>query len=261
MEIDISTIVLLCVAAFLAGFVDAIVGGGGLIQTPAALILLPGYSVAAVLATVKIPSFCGTAIAAQQYIRKVPVNWKLITALCTTAFFASYAGSQVLLYVRNDFMKPVLLVVLFVVAIYTYTKKNFGEQVHRSHTPRKELILALCISLVIGFYDGFIGPGTGSFFILTFIAFLGFDFLRASASAKLVNLATNLGSITLFIIQGKIVWALALPMALSNAAGGAVGARLAIAKGNRFIKMFFLFIVIATLLRFLYDVIKTSTFN
>jgi hypothetical protein len=94
---------------------------------------------------------------------------------------------------------------------------------------------------------------------LAFIAFLGFDFLRASASAKLVNLATNLGSITLFILQGKIVWALALPMALSNAAGGAVGARLAIAKGNRFIKMFFLCIVIATLLRFLYDVLKTSS--
>ena len=152
MEIELSTIVLLCLAAFLAGFVDAIVGGGGLIQTPAALILLPGYPVAAVLATVKIPSFCGTAIAAQQYIRKVPVNWKLIAALCTMAFFASYAGSQVLLFVRNDFMKPVLLIVLFCVAIYTYTKKNFGEQVHKSHSQTKELMLALTISLIIGFY-------------------------------------------------------------------------------------------------------------
>jgi len=257
MDIEISTVIFLCVAAFMAGFVDAIVGGGGLIQTPAALVLLPGHPVAAVLATAKIPSFCGTAIAAVQYNRKVPIDWKLISVLCSIAFFASFAGSQVLLIVSNQFMKPVLLIVLFGVAVYTYTKKNFGEQVKKQHSQSKELWLAVAISTVIGFYDGFIGPGTGSFLILAFIAFLGFDFLRASASAKMVNLATNLGSITLFIIQGKIMWMLAFPMAISNAAGGALGARMAIAKGNRFIKLFFLFVVMATLFRFLYDVLKS----
>jgi uncharacterized protein len=255
MNIAIETIFFLCFAAFMAGFVDAIVGGGGLIQTPAALILLPAHPVAAVIASTKIPSFSGTSMAALQYIRKVPIRWKLMSIICTIAFFASFAGSQLLTMVSNAFMKPVLLVVLSAVAIYTYSKKNFGEHTEKQLLPKKEIAIGILFSLLLGFYDGFIGPGTGSFFILAFIAFLGFDFLKASASAKLVNLATNLGSITLFIIQGKILWKVAIPMAFSNAIGGAIGARLAIAKGNRFIRIFFLIVVIGTLLRFLYDVL------
>jgi len=246
---------MLCIAAFAAGFVDAIVGGGGLIQTPASLVVLGAQPVSAVLATVKIPSFTGTGFAAAQYIKKVPVKWKLLTLLCTIAFFSAYAGSQLLLYVSNSFMKPVLLVVLAAVAVYTYTKKDFGQQRVRKTAPKKQTLYAVLISLFVGFYDGFIGPGTGSFFILLFIAFLGFDFLQASAHAKLVNLATNLGSITLFILHGKIIWAAALPMAVFNALGAIAGARLAITKGNRFIRVFFLIIVIATLLRFTYDVV------
>ena len=255
MNIAIETIALLCLAAFVAGFVDAIVGGGGLIQTPAALILLPTFPVAAVIASTKIPSFSGTAMAAYQYVQKVPINRKLMSVICTIAFFASFAGSQVLTMMSNSFMKPVLLIVLTGVAIYTYSKKNFGEHVDKHHSKETELWLGILLSLVVGFYDGFIGPGTGSFFILGFITLLGFDFLRASASAKLVNLATNLGSITLFIIKGNIIWKVAIPMALSNALGGAIGARLAIAKGNRFIRIFFLIVVIGTLIRFLIDVV------
>ena len=247
-------VVLLCVAAFIAGLVDAIVGGGGLIQTPAALVILSSYPVASVLGTTKIPSFSGTTFAALQYMKKVRVQWKLLTVLCTTAFLAAYAGSELLTVVSNRFMRPLLLVVLTVVAFYTYSKKNFGQQVIKNHSENTEFLYCFFISLVIGFYDGFIGPGTGSFLILAFIGLLGFDFLQASAHAKLVNLATNLGSIILFTLHGKIIWAIALPMALSNAAGGAVGARLAIAKGNKFIRAFFLLVVTATLLRFLYDV-------
>lgn len=255
MNIAIETIVFLCLAAFIAGFVDAIVGGGGLIQTPAALILLPAHPVAAVIASTKIPSFSGTTMAAVQYVRKVPIKWKLMSIVCTIAFFASFAGSQVLTMVSNAFMKPVLLVVLSAVAIYTYSKKNFGEHAEKQHSSKQEIGLGVLFSLILGFYDGFIGPGAGSFFILAFITLLGFDFLKASASAKLVNMATNLGSITLFIIQRKIIWKVAIPMAFSNAIGGAIGARLAIAKGNRFIRILFLIVVIGTLLRFLYDVI------
>lgn len=251
---EIYPILLLCIAAFAAGFVDAIVGGGGLIQTPASLVILSAQPVSVVLATVKVPSFTGTAFAVGQYIKKVPVRWRLMGWLCATAFISSYAGSQLLLKVSNEFMKPVLVFVLTAVAIYTYTKKNFGQQKHRDLPRRKELLYAVVISAVIGFYDGFIGPGTGSFFILAFIAILGFDFLGASTHAKMVNLATNLGSITLFIIQGKIIWGIALPMAACNALGGFLGARLAIAKGNGFIRIFFLLIVVCTLLRFVWDV-------
>jgi uncharacterized protein len=252
--IETYQLVILCVVAFCAGFVDAIVGGGGLIQTPAALVLLPHFPVATVIGSIKIPSFSGTALATRQYLKKVVINWKLVTLICTIAFFASFAGSQLLTVVSNQFMKPVLLVVLIGVAIYTFSKKNFGQKQDKTISQKTEWVRAVLISLVIGFYDGFIGPGAGSFLILAFVSLLHFDFLHASAHAKLVNLATNLGSITLFLIKGKIIWVVALPMAACNALGGALGANLAIAKGNRFIRHFFLFIVLITLARFMYDI-------
>jgi uncharacterized protein len=245
---------LLCLAAFLAGFVDAIVGGGGLIQLPAALVILPSFPVASVIGSLKIPAFSGTSIAAWQYIKKVDINWKLVTVICTIAFFASYTGSFLLTHVSNAFMKPVLLVVLTAVALYTYTKKDFGQKEEIDLSVKKQLQSGVLISLIIGFYDGFIGPGAGSFLILAFIAFLGFDFLHASAHAKLVNLATNLGSVTLFIIKGKIIWSIALPMAAANSLGGFAGAKLAIAKGNKFIRVFFLIVIVGILIRFCWDV-------
>lgn len=247
-------LLLLCLAAFAAGFIDAVVGGGGLIQLPAALILLPSYPVSSVIATLKIPAFSGTSVAAWQYVQRVKMDWRNISLMCTIAFFASFGGSYLLTQVSNAFMKPVLLVVLAAVAIYTFFKKDFGQQSGIAPANDRGVGLSVAISLAIGLYDGFIGPGAGSFLILAFIALLHYDFLHASANAKLVNLATNLGSITLFLFKGKIMWALALPMALSNMAGGALGARLAIGKGNRFIRIFFLFVVVGTLLRFAYDI-------
>ena len=254
MQIEWYQLALLCIAAFCAGFIDAVVGGGGLIQLPAALILLPSYPVSSIIASLKIPAFSGTSVAAYQYVRRVEIDWKRVTLMCTIAFFASFSGSYLLTMVSNAFMKPVLLVVLTVVAIYTFIKKNFGQKAGDAPPEKLQLWFAVAISLCIGFYDGFIGPGAGSFLMLAFIALLGYDFLHASANAKLVNLATNLGSITLFLFKGKVIWLLALPMAASNALGGAIGARLAIGKGNRFIRIFFLFVVVATLLRFAYDI-------
>ena len=251
---DTFTIILLCIAAFSAGFVDAIVGGGGLIQTPAALVLLPDMPVSTVIGSIKIPSFSGTFFAARQYLKRVAMNWRLTALMCITAFIAAFAGSQLLTVVSNRFMKPVILIVLILVAIYTYSKKNFGQQVHKQHSSKTIIWLSLLISLVIGFYDGFIGPGAGSFLVLAFIAILGFDFMQASANAKIVNLSTNLGSIVLFLLKGSILWTVAIPMAISNAIGGIFGARLALQKGNRFIRIFFLLVVTATLLRFGYDV-------
>ena len=250
---DIVTLILLCFFAFSAGFVDAIVGGGGLIQTPAAMILLPHFPVATVIGSLKVPSFTGTAFATVQYLRKVSINWSMAAAMCTIAFVAAFAGSEVLTMVSNRYMKPVIFVVLIGVAIYTYTKKNFGQHTQKDHSSRREWLYAILISLCIGFYDGFIGPGAGSFLVLAFITLLGFDFLHASANAKLINLATNLGSISLFLLKGIILWQIAIPMAICNGIGGIVGARLAIARGNRFIRVFFLLIITATLLRFGYD--------
>ena len=249
-------IILLCIAAFLAGFVDAVSGGGGLIQTPAAIVLLPQHPVAVAIATIKIPAFSGTSLAAWQFARKVKLNYRLLVVLIIIAFFAAFAGSKLLTMVSNSFMKPVLLVVLIVVAIYTYANKNFGFHKEKEHSSLQQWGYSIAISLVLGFYDGFIGPGAGSFLILAFISLLGFDFLTASAHSKFVNLATNLGSMIFFMISGKILYAVALPMAACNALGGILGARLAILKGNKFIRIFFLIVVIITILRFAYDVFK-----
>lgn len=251
---DITILVLLCIAAFVAGFVDAIVGGGGLIQTPIGLILMPNLPVATVIGSLKIPSFSGTLFAAIQYLKKIEMNWKLLIIMMVLAVPSAFAGSALLTDVSNDFMKPLLLVVLSLLVVYTYAKKNFGQHTDKSHSAKQQLIYAVLISFFIGFYDGFIGPGTGSFLVMAFITLLGFDFLQASANAKMVNLATNFGSIVLFIIKGKIIWMVAIPMAVCNAFGGFIGAKLAISKGNKFIRIFFLIVVVGTLIRFAYDV-------
>ncbi len=248
------TLLFLCFAAFAAGFVDAVVGGGGLIQIPAALVLLPGFPVATVIGTTKIPSFCGTSLAASQYARKVKLDYKRILLMILIASPMAFLGSHILTLVSNAFMKPLLLVILIGVAIYTYAKKNFGAHTEQEHTEMEHLLYAIGISLVFGFYDGFVGPGSGSFLILAFITLLGFDFLRASATAKFVNLSTNIGSIVLFALSGRILYQFALPMAACNAAGGVLGARLAILRGNKFIRIFFLSIVMVMIVRFAYDI-------
>lgn len=247
-------LILLCVAAFLAGFVDAIGGGGGLIQTPVALILMPNLAVSSIIGSLKIPAFSGTSFAANQYLKKVDMNWKLLSIMALVAFASAFLGSHLLTKIHNDFMKPLLLVVLTLIAVYTFTKKDFGIHQAKEHTVKRQFLLAISMSIVLGFYDGFIGPGTGSFLVLGFVSVLGFDFLHASANAKMVNLATNFGSICLFVLKGKIIWAIAIPMAICNAFGGWIGAKLAIKKGNGFIRVFFLIVVIGTLIRFGYDV-------
>src|SRR3954463_3638693 len=159
-------LILLCLAAFAAGFIDAIVGGGGLVQTPAGLVLMPLLPVSTVIGTLKIPAFSGTALAAVQYVQKVRIQWKLVSAMIVLAFSAAMAGSYCLTRVNNYFMKPLLLVILVLVALYTYTKKNFGTHTEKDHSYNQQLIFSVAASIILGFYDGFIGPGTGSFLIL-----------------------------------------------------------------------------------------------
>lgn len=247
-------IVLLCIASFVAGFIDAIVGGGGLIQTPAAFILMPAQNVATIIGTLKVPALSGTSVATYQYLKKATVNWKLFGLMAIVSFVFAYLGSSLLNVMKSDFMKPLLFVILVLLMVYTYLKKDFGQFQVDKLTQKQIYIYAITICVFIGFYDGFIGPGTGSLLIMAFIAILGFDFLQANIYAKLVNLATNIGSITLFVIKGKIIWSVAIPMAVCNASGAWLGARLAISKGNGFIRIFFLIVVGIALVRFGYDV-------
>lgn len=252
-------IITLCIAAFAAGFIDSIVGGGGLVQTPATLITLPQYPVATLLGTTKIPSFCGTSIASYHYAKKVPVQWKLLAVMCSVALAAAVTGSYTVSIVSNRYMKPVIFCILIAVAIYTYTKKNFGSAVSKSLHSKKELLYGVSFALLIGFYDGFIGPGAGSFLVLFFISALGFDFLKASAHAKFVNLATNIGSIIYFGGSGHILYHFAIPMATFNITGAYIGAKVAILKGNQLIRIFFLLVIAATIIRFGYDIFLKHT--
>lgn len=250
----LAELILLCIAAFGAGFIDAIVGGGGLLQTPAMLVIMPQYPVATLLGTTKIPSFSGTAFAAYKYSRNVQLNWKLLLSISAVAFIGAFTGAYCVSMLRNELIKPVIFCVLIAVAVYTYTKKDFGLHQEKEISVIRQLLIGLLFGIVIGFYDGLIGPGTGSFLILAFISLLGSDFLHASANAKFVNLATNLAAIIYFAGTGHIMFEIAIPMAVCNLMGSFAGTKLALLKGNKFIRVFFLVVVFGTILRFAYDI-------
>ncbi len=253
---DYSRILILCGFSFLAGFVDAIIGGGGLIQTPAMLFTLPQYPVPTLIGTTKIPSMFGSVMGAFQYNRRVAVVGRFIAPMMAIAFGASWLGSWTLSRVPNSFMKPLALVILICVFVYTLIKKDFGQVSHRVITASQQQTRMWGMGAGIGFYDGFFGPGTGSFLVLGFIVLIGFDFLKASAHAKLINASTNLASAIFFINEGNVLYAFAFPMAVANLSGAFLGARLALLKGNRFIRVFFLFLIAATILRFAWDLLR-----
>ncbi|PKP05207.1 MAG: hypothetical protein CVU11_00685 [Bacteroidetes bacterium HGW-Bacteroidetes-6] len=249
-------IVIICIVSFFAGFIDSIAGGGGLIQTPAILLLFPQFPVATLLGTTKIPSLSGTMFSAYLYSKKVEVNFRIFTILIPAAFAGAFLGSWVITLIEDDFIKPAILVILTLVAIYTFLNKSLGETTYRKTEIRKQMIIGSLFGFVIGFYDGMIGPGTGSFFILAFIVFLGFDFLTAAANAKMLNVATNIASIALFASTGNILYRLAIPMAICNVCGAFLGTKLALLKGNKFIRAFFLIVVVATIMRFAIEIFQ-----
>jgi uncharacterized membrane protein YfcA len=253
-------ILLLCMVSFCAGFIDAIVGGGGLLQTPAMLIILPQYPVATLFGTTKIPSLAGTAFAAFKYSRRVTINWKLLCPTIVTAFTGALLGAYCITLIRSDVIKPVILVLLIGIAVYTYSKKNFGLHQEMNLTLAKQLIIGLFFGFAIGFYDGLIGPGTGTFFMLAFISLLGKDFLNSSANAKYLNVGTNIAAIIYFAKSGHILYAVAIPMAVFNLGGSFLGIKLALLKGNKFIRIFFLIVVSATILRFAWDIFLKQLF-
>lgn len=246
----------MCLAAFGAGFVDAIAGGGGLIQVPVGLVLLRFVPVATVIGTLKFPAFCGTSLACLQYSKHVLWSSRRIFIFCLVAFCSALAGSYALTCVSNSFVKPLVFVILVFVAFFTFIKKNTTGVSKFSFSEKKSFSLALGLCLLVGFYDGFVGPGTGSFLLFGFILILGLDFLNASAQAKFVNLATNFASIIIFLLRGHVLFSLALPMCFFNAMGGYLGARVAIKKGNHFVRLIFLMVVFGTLIRLAFDIVE-----
>ncbi|HAT31010.1 MAG TPA: hypothetical protein DCW29_09230, partial [Janthinobacterium sp.] len=213
------TLLLLCLFAYFAGLIDAAVGGGGLIQLPALFNLMPQMPPATVFGTSKLAAACGTSFAARSFVGKVSVPWALVLPAAASAFLMSFLGAAAVSLVPPHVVRPLVLVLIIVMAIYTFIKKDFGA-VHRSREfGRREIILTVLIGGVIGFYDGLFGPGTGSFLIFLFIRFFAFDFLLASACAKVVNIGTNVAALIFFIKTGNVVYAVALPMAACNVLG------------------------------------------
>jgi uncharacterized protein len=242
-------LLLLCAFAFLAGFVDSVVGGGGLIQIPALMILLPGTPIPMLWGTNKLAAVCGTSLATYRYARHVQIDFRIVGPAAAIAFVFSFLGSRAVTLLRPEIFRPIVLVLLVAVAAYVFFVKDLGLVHQPKHPQRKAIGIGLLIGGALGFYDGFFGPGTGSFLIFAFVGIFGFDFLCASASAKLINLGTNLASALYFGATGQILYRIALPMAVCNILGALIGTRLAILKGSRFVRLFFLVIVLVLIAR------------
>lgn len=235
--------VLLALAAFLAGLVDAVVGGGGLIQVPVLFSALPREVPATLLGTSKLAGIFGTAAAAANYARRVRVAWSAAAPAALAAFALSFAGAWTVTRLPGDSVRLLLPVILIAVAVYTFKRKDFGATHAPVHSGNKEKLLALAMGAGIGFYDGFFGPGTGSFLMFLFVRFFGFDFLSASAAAKVVNVACNLSALLWFGYSGHLLWQLGLMMAVCQVTGSLVGTRLAIRHGSAFVRKLFLLVV------------------
>ena len=243
----------LLAAALLAGFVDAAVGGGGLIQIPALFTVLPRELPATLFGTNKLSSVFGTALAATRYARRVTMPWAATLPAAAAAFAASDGGAMAVAWLPRESLRPLLLVLLIGAAIYTFVRKDFGALHRPLHAGGRERLLAVLLGLVIGFYDGFFGPGTGSFLIFLFIRYFGFDFLHASAASKVVNVATNLAALAFFVPQGHLLPVVALLMAACNMCGALLGTRLALRHGSPFVRKVFLVVVSLLIVRFAWD--------
>lgn len=244
---------ILCSTA--AGFIDSIVGGGGLIQLPATFILFPKSPLPTLFGTNKIASLFGTASSAVQYARRIRFDFRVLIPVAICSGIASWLGAKAVTHVNPVTLKPLILIVLIVIAVYTFLKKDFGTTPTKQLTIQQQIFLGCLLALVVGFYDGFFGPGTGSFFVMGFVFFLGFEFIKASAYAKLINCMTNFSALIVFIQKGNYILTIAILMAICNVTGNLIGTRLALKKGNAFVRIFFLLVVSLMILRYGYDII------
>lgn len=248
------TILSLMFFAFIAGFLDAVVGGGGLIQLPALLINFPNTAIPTLFGTNKIAALSGTSIAAFQYAKRIRIDVSLLLITAVSSFIASFVGARTVSIINSDTLKPLILIILILIAIYTYFKKDLGALKTKELSKRQQMIYGSSLGLLIGFYDGFFGPGTGSFLVLSFVVVLGFEFVTASAYAKIINCFTNISALLVFISQGNYLLEIAILMAISNIIGNVIGANMALKRGNAFVRIIFLIIVSLMIIRYAYDV-------
>ncbi|WP_066569314.1 sulfite exporter TauE/SafE family protein [Snodgrassella sp. CFCC 13594] len=239
---------------FAAGLMDAAVGGGGLLQIPGLFNTLPAHtSVPQIMGVNKFASANGTLMATIQFVRRIRVPWKMLLPAAVLAFVFSYVGAKLVAYIPTAWMKPAILIILLVMVVYTFCKKDLGQVVRTEKLTQKENALGLLFGALIGFYDGVFGPGTGSLLAFIYVRFYAFDFVTAIASSKIINLTTNLAALTFFIPHGYVVWQWAIPLAIANFSGGLIGARLAIKGGSSWLRYGFMLLLCIMIGRFIWE--------
>ena len=248
-----STIALLAMAAALAGFIDAVAGGGGLIQVPSLFAALPQASPGTVFGTNKIASIFGTGNAAWGYARRMALPWHVAVPAALAAFVFSFLGAAAVVWLPKAVVRPMVLVLLLAVIVYTLLKPDFGKIAGVQPDAATTRQRALWMGAGLGFYDGFFGPGTGSFLIFVFIRWFGMDFLHATSAAKIVNFSTNAAALAYFIPSGNVLWVVGLTMAACNILGAQLGARMALRHGSGFVRWVFLAVASVLALKFGFD--------
>lgn len=246
----------LVLAALCAGWVDAVVGGGGLIQLPTLLLLLPGAAPMQLLATNKLASICGTTTSALTYARRVPVDPRTAVPLALAAFTGSLGGAALASRIAKEAFTPIILLVLVVVGAWTILRPNMGAHTQMRYSGRRHLGAAVLIGFVIGAYDGALGPGTGSFLVVGLVAICGYAFVQASGLAKIANVATNSAALVVFVPQGAVIWGVGLLMGAANLIGGYLGARTAVSKGHGFVRAVLIVVVVAFIIRLSGDLLR-----
>jgi uncharacterized protein len=243
-------------AAFAAGLIDAMVGGGGLIQIPALFAVYPGVPPATLLGTSKFAGLFGTVSAVVRYSRKVVIPWRALLPLALVALLMSLGGARLASIVRPEVFRPLVPIMLLTVLIYVLWRKDLGgEHAPRAFAGSHHMIGAALIA-AIGLYDGFFGPGAGSLLIFVFVRCYGFDFLHAGASARVINVATNAAALAYFASHGFVLWHVGAAMAACNIVGAIVGARLALRGGSGFVRQAFIVIVSLLVLRTAWTAIR-----
>ena len=237
-EITLWTLAICVLAAFVAGFVDAVAGGGGLIQLPILMWAFPVAPIASILGPNKAVSVVGTSSAALTYRKQIKIKSQVLVPMVIAAFAGSFLGALLATKVEREWFEPIILTILICVGLFTILRPDFGK--HEITARVTSPVVAPVLGLVIGFYDGLIGPGTGMFLVFGLVSLLGYSFLAASATAKFVNVATNLAALAIFIPSGHVLWLVAALMAPANLLGGFLGARTALDKGSAFVRLVFL---------------------
>lgn len=254
-EIDALAVVLLILAGLTAGWVDAVVGGGGLIQLPA-LLLVPGVSPVQALATNKLGSIMGTSVSSLTYYRRVHPDLRTAAPMALAAFAAAIGGAALASQIPDALFTPIILGACVAVAAWTIARPSVGRSTELRWEGRRHVGAALAVGAVIGAYDGLLGPGTGSFLVISLVGVLGYAFLPASAIAKIVNFATNAGALVFFIPHGAVIWQLGLVVGAANLVGGYIGARMAVARGSAFVRAIFVVVVSVLVVKLGWDTVE-----